>query len=150
MVVEEFCKFRSVPWGCIGGRSEDPPRGSRETTQSSNSAMQSQRMRAFVSPYSRSPSSSSGRALRSDQASFRFRLSVSARFVSRASRSPYPASRTMQGEQRTPRMISENDRSPGPSRVTTRSISLRAYRKFSEPFFFENESRWRTSSFSNG
>lgn len=80
----------SVLWGCIGRQERGFCSRISRTTQSSNSAMQSQRMRAFVSPYSHSPSSSPGRALRSDQASFRFRLSVSARFVSRASRSPYP------------------------------------------------------------
>lgn len=54
-----------------------------------------------------SPPSSlfSGRALWSDQTSFRFRLSVSARFVSCTLRSPHP--RRTQGEQEATRMVLE-------------------------------------------
>lgn len=59
------------------------------TTQSFNSAMQSRRMRVCLSLLSFSLFLF-WKALRSDQASFRFRLSISARFVSRASYTPHP------------------------------------------------------------
>lgn len=111
----------------------------------------------YFSLLSSRPSSlfSGGTLQQSSQTSFRFRLSVSARFVSYTLRSPHP--RKTQEAQETSMMMKMIVvcREYGKfCRVETRSISsFRAFRKLCElPSFFENESRRRRrmSSFSNG
>lgn len=134
--------------GASGDRSEDSARGSRELPnhlipRCNRNACARLSLPTLILPLPLLEERSGVTRPRSGFGSVSRRVSYR---VHRVRRIP----RTMQGEQRTPRMISKNDRSPETSRITTRSISLRAYRKFSEPFFSENESRWRTSIFSNG
>lgn len=133
-----FAKFRSARRG-VGGRSEDPPHGSHELPNHLISRCNRDACATHSSlPTLSLPLPPLEEALRSDQAAwFRFRLSVSARFVSRTSRSPHPF-RENDAREAESTVDPGGDRweNAGPSRVTMRTTPFRAYRRYSEPSSF--------------